>query len=138
VGAGITLTPNGARVLRALGLDPRGVPAEAVEPTDALTGRRLARYPTRGEAFFLHRADLASLLLDAARAASVAVRTDAPVREADGAGVQLESGEALAADLVVGAGRHPLHLARAGVSRGGALHGPRGRGAASRRSRSPP
>ncbi|MFU8825548.1 FAD-dependent oxidoreductase, partial [Yoonia sp.] len=42
VGAGLQITPNGARALHALGLknalDAAGLPAAAVIPTDALTG----------------------------------------------------------------------------------------------------
>ncbi len=106
VGAGITLTPNGVRVLRALGLDPApvGLRVEAAEPWDALTGRRLARYPAAtGESFVLHRADLAGLLHAGAVAAGIEVRTGARVRAATPEGIVLESGEAVAADLVVGA-----------------------------------
>lgn len=47
IGAGIQVTPNGMRVLNALGLGPaaraRSIRAEAVEAMDALTGRRLNR-----------------------------------------------------------------------------------------------
>ncbi len=106
VGAGITLTPNGARVLRALGLDPApvGLRVEAAEPFDALTGRRLARYPASGgEAFVLHRADLLGLLRAAVEAAGIPVQTGASVAEATAEGVRLASGEQVAADLVVGA-----------------------------------
>jgi salicylate hydroxylase len=48
VGAGLQITPNGARVLRNLGLDRQmdhhGIMAKAVVPTDALTGTPIARF----------------------------------------------------------------------------------------------
>lgn len=52
VGAGIQVTPNGMRVLDALGLGAqaraRSIRAEAVEAMDALTGRRLTRMDLGG------------------------------------------------------------------------------------------
>ncbi|MFN3661838.1 FAD-dependent monooxygenase [Yoonia sp.] len=69
VGAGLQITPNGARALNALGLesvlDAAGLPAVAVIPSDALTGRMIARFDlTRQHPVyrFLHRADLIGLL----------------------------------------------------------------------------
>ncbi len=81
VGAGIQITPNGARALNALGLGDAlarvGLAAQAVEPTDALTGRRIARFdltrlddaPYR----FYHRPDLIGVLAEACRAAGVGI-----------------------------------------------------------------
>ncbi len=72
VGAGLQITPNGARALHALGLknalDAAGLPAAAVIPTDALTGHTIARFDlTRQNPIyrFLHRADLIGLLAQA-------------------------------------------------------------------------
>lgn len=108
VGAGLQITPNGSRVLRALGLSPEsiGVRALAVEPRDALTGRRIARFDlgrAGGDYFFVHRADLIDLLHKAVESAGVPVRTDARVVAVTPTGVTLENGESLSADLVVGA-----------------------------------
>ena len=112
VGAGIQITPNGARVLDALGLGPalanRGLRAEALEPHDGLTGRRLARFDfgrLSGPPYrFFHRADLIDLLAEAARAAGVTLRAGVKVMAMSPEGqVTLVSGAAPEADLVVGA-----------------------------------
>ncbi|HVG46601.1 MAG TPA: FAD-dependent monooxygenase [Rubellimicrobium sp.] len=108
VGAGLQITPNGTRVLRALGLSPEsiGVRALALEPRDALTGRRIARFDlgrVGGGYYFVHRADLIDLLRHAVEAAGVPLRTDARVVALTPGGLTLESGESLTADLVVGA-----------------------------------
>lgn len=109
VGAGLQVTPNGARVLRALGLGPAmeaaSLRAEAVEPHDALTGVRIARFSLKGRGdwrLFL-RADLLDLLHDAAIRAGVSIRTGARVAEVWSEGAVLESGEGVPGDLVVGA-----------------------------------
>ncbi|MDH3263535.1 MAG: FAD-dependent monooxygenase, partial [Paracoccaceae bacterium] len=80
VGAGLQISPNGARVLDALGLgqDLRGLGlrAEAVEFRDQ-GGARVARLDVGGTApgyFFLHRADLVGLLAEGVREAGVQVR----------------------------------------------------------------
>lgn len=115
VGAGLQIGPNGARVLRALGLgaafDAGGVAAQAVALCDGLTGRGVLRMDLRGYAGdwrFLHRADLVGLLLDGAVAAGVEVRTGDRVVSLDGDAV-VTAGGRLVADLVVGAdGLHSL------------------------------
>ncbi len=76
VGAGIQISPNGAVVLRALGLgaalDRTGMPAEAVQLVDGPSGTPILRLDLAGRGFrFLHRADLIELLLDGAREAGV-------------------------------------------------------------------
>jgi salicylate hydroxylase len=110
VGAGLQITPNGARVLRALGLGPameaRSLQALAVEPRDALTGRRIARFALSrlgGDWRLFHRADLLALLHEAALGAGIPLRTRARVSAVAPDGVTLESGEVLPADLLVGA-----------------------------------
>ena len=61
VGAGLQISPNGVRVLRALGIDPpeAGDRAEAVELRDN-TGRLVTRLnlPAEPGFFLCHRADL--------------------------------------------------------------------------------
>jgi salicylate hydroxylase len=83
VGAGLQVSPNGAAVLRALGLGPAleaaSVRAEEVRLVDGLSGRVVTRLPVGrlrpGQGYhFLHRADLIALLLDGAREAGVALR----------------------------------------------------------------
>ncbi|MFE3835651.1 FAD-dependent monooxygenase [Pseudogemmobacter sonorensis] len=83
VGAGLQISPNGAAVLRGLGLgaalDAASLRAGAVELRDGFDGRVVTRLdvgrlrPDRGW-HFMHRADLIGLLLDGARAAGVELR----------------------------------------------------------------
>lgn len=117
VGAGLQISANGARVLEALGLktglDAAGMRAEAVELFDGLTGERVLRLdlarlrpgaPTR----FFHRADLITLLADAARAAGVEIRLmhqveevtlgDHPPRLVTAQGARIETGLLIGAD----------------------------------------
>lgn len=111
VGAGLQVTPNGGRVLAALGLSEaladRSVQARAIQPTDAVTGRAVARMvlPQGAPGYrFVHRADLIDILHAAARTAGVAIRLGQSVATAAPDGhLTLASGESLAADLVIGA-----------------------------------
>ena len=112
VGAGLQVTPNGARVLQALGvsdaLERVGLRAEAVVPTDALTGSAIARFDLRDQVpayRFVHRADLLQLLVDAARAAGVRFHNGARVTEVSVEGDVYLAGpsEAMEVDLVLGA-----------------------------------
>lgn len=91
VGAGIQITPNGARVLQTLGLEDqlqrRGVRADAVEPMDGLSGRAIARFDlTRSDGApyrFFHRADLISILIDACAASGVSIHLGSTLEAAD-------------------------------------------------------
>jgi len=91
VGAGIQITPNGARALEALGLEAAlsesGLEAQAVEPTDALTGQRIARFDLGdldGPPYRLfHRADLIDVLANACRAAGVQINLGEKTQAAD-------------------------------------------------------
>lgn len=83
VGAGLQISPNGARVLAALGLgdalEAGSQRAEAVDLIDGEAGGRVIRLDLArrrpGEVFrFVHRADLIDLLAAGARAAGVAIR----------------------------------------------------------------
>ncbi len=83
VGAGLQITPNGHRVLEALGLGDEaaqeGQRAEAVELVDGESGGRvlhldLLRQRPGSPFRFFHRADLVGLLANAARSAGVEVR----------------------------------------------------------------
>lgn len=113
VGAGLQVSPNGFRVIEALGLADelreRSVRAEAVRLKD-YRGREVLRLDLAQAAHrdyhFLHRADLVHLLAEGARAAGVKLRLlqhvtrvtpGAPAR------IELDRGVEMNADLVVGA-----------------------------------
>jgi salicylate hydroxylase len=83
VGAGIQVSPNGLRVIEALGLGDdlasRCVQGQAVSLRNGSTGAEVARLdlsrlPPDQRYFFVHRADLVDLLSATARAAGVQVR----------------------------------------------------------------
>ncbi|RYG92325.1 FAD-binding protein [Loktanella sp. IMCC34160] len=108
VGAGLQISPNGGRVLEALGLDAAAasIPATAVEPMDALTGRRITRFDlTRldGPPYrFFYRPDLIDLLAGGCAEAGVALRTGVKI-DLRGGRPHLNDGTPIRADLVVGA-----------------------------------
>jgi len=113
VGAGLQVSPNGFRVLQALGLADQlraaSVQARAVRLCDAsgadLLRLDLGRLKSR-DYHFVHRADLIDLLAEGARAAGVNIRllqriegiTPGPQPE-----IALANGAKMHADLVVGA-----------------------------------
>ncbi len=112
VGAGLQISPNGARVLHALGQG--GALATMAQRSDAVilhaadTGKQVLRLdlPRAGPGFHLvHRADLISLLKKACD--GVDMRFVAHVSEVkiDGPrpSVTLSGGEVLSADLIIGA-----------------------------------
>jgi salicylate hydroxylase len=116
VGAGIQIAPNGARVLRALGLGDDlariGVQARALELLNGQTGARvvrmdLARRPQDRDYHFIHRADLIDMLRAGAVAAGAVLQLDAQVTSVDLAGDQprlrMASGAYSAAPLLIGA-----------------------------------
>jgi len=92
VGAGLQISPNGAAVLKALGLAPAleaaSMRATAVELRDGLDGGLVTRLevsrlrPDQGY-HFLHRADLIDLLLQGARDAGVELRLLQKVEHVD-------------------------------------------------------
>jgi salicylate hydroxylase len=116
VGAGLQISPNGACVLRALGLqavlDTASTRAEAVQLIDGPTGDPVTRLdlarlrPDQGY-HFLHRADLIDLLLKGATEAGVNLRLLNRIDRVDLAqpqpAVLLDSGERIEAPLLVGA-----------------------------------
>ncbi|MBL9049623.1 MAG: FAD-dependent monooxygenase [Tabrizicola sp.] len=116
VGAGLQISPNGAAVLRALGLqaalDAASMRAEAVELIDGPTGEGVARLDLArlrpGQGYhFVHRADLIALLLQAATEAGVTLRLLARCRDISLTGarpmITLETGEAIETPLLIGA-----------------------------------
>jgi salicylate hydroxylase len=104
VGAGIQISVNGQRVLRALGATT-GPPAMAtVSPgtvfRDGRSGRAVARVgaPRGGPTWYMHRADLLDYLLDAAARAGVDMRLG-----------QVRGPDTVEADLIVAAdGTHTV------------------------------
>ncbi|SIS70915.1 salicylate hydroxylase [Roseivivax lentus] len=121
VGAGLQLSPNGLKVMAALGLEaglgsaPR---ASAVSLRDYRAGREvlrldLARLGPGMNYRFVHRADLIDLLAGAARAAGVTLRLSHKVRRVTpGAPARIEMAnetgdqtgdETVSANLVIGA-----------------------------------
>lgn len=113
VGAGIQISPNGARVLAALGLEEaakaNAIRSEAVVPTDALNGRQITRFDlTRlsGPDYRLfYRPDLLRILEEGCRAAGVTIRPNSKATGfAAGNRVSFEDGTSVdGVDLVVGA-----------------------------------
>jgi len=77
IGTGLQISPNGARVLTALGLGPalasHGTPAQAVCLLDGTRdgGPLLRLNLSASQYWFIHRADLIALLADACRNAGV-------------------------------------------------------------------
>ncbi len=115
VGAGLQVSPNGAVVLKALGLEggltAASVRARAVELRDGLTGQVVTRLdvarlrPDQGY-HFLHRADLIDLLSWGAESAGVEIRLLSRAASVSLEGprpvVRLETGPE-EADLLIGA-----------------------------------
>lgn len=129
VGAGLQISPNGAAVLRALGAEDAlaegAVRGRAVELRDYRAGRRvlsldLADAP--GAYYFVHRADLVTLLAEAARVAGAKIRLLHRVSEVtlepDGAVLTTAQGVQVKSDLVIGA--DGLHSVLRGVLNGAA------------------
>jgi len=112
VGAGLQISPNGAAVLRALGLgdalDRAGVAAEAVILRDGLGDETVLRLPLAGRGFrFVHRADLIALLAAGAREAGVQIRLLQRIDEIDLSGPRpvlvTAQGAQVEPDLLIGA-----------------------------------
>ncbi len=115
VGAGIQVSPNGLRVLEALGLGAAfraaTVRGQAVSLRDFRRGREvvsldLSGLPEAQSYRFVHRADLIDLLAAAAREAGVRVRLLQAVRAivpGDPPRVVCRTGDEGRADLVIGA-----------------------------------
>jgi len=81
VGAGLQITPNAGRALVALGvwdaLVARGIVAQAVVPTDGVSGRAVTRFDLSQQSphyLFVHRATLIDVLAEAASEAGVVVK----------------------------------------------------------------
>lgn len=119
IGAGIQISPNGFAVLNALGLGDdlrmQSVQAQAVNLID-YRGKPVTRLDLSGlqnqSYYFLHRADLISLLADGARQAGAKIRLLQQVKRIETGEhpvVHLVNGATFKADLVIGAdGLHSI------------------------------
>ncbi|WP_298917975.1 FAD-dependent monooxygenase [uncultured Roseobacter sp.] len=129
VGAGLQISPNGLAVLRALGLEDAllragAVEAQAVVLADYKRGSEVARLDLRRlkdqRYLFVHRADLISLLIRAARQANVTLQLGTQIEDVipgDLPEVRCIDGSSARAEVVVCAdGIHSV--ARARVSPG--------------------
>ncbi|MFC3179828.1 FAD-dependent monooxygenase [Cypionkella sinensis] len=116
IGAGLQISPNGAAVLRDLGLGPAleaaSLRAAAVELRDGRDGGLVLRLDLArlrpGQGYhFLHRADLIDLLAKAARAAGVQIRLLQKIDSVDLSGARPRLVSALGAEsqpaLLIGA-----------------------------------
>ena len=96
VGAGLQISPNGMRVIEALGLKSAlravAVRGEAVILRDGLTGREVFRLDlslASGDYLFVHRARLIDVLEAGAREAGVEIRLGQRVEPGQGGGITL-------------------------------------------------
>ncbi|WP_343082064.1 FAD-dependent monooxygenase [Ostreiculturibacter nitratireducens] len=116
IGAGLQITPNGARVLRSLGLGDSlsgaGLRAKAVQLLDGETGSKVLRIDLAelrpGQEYrFVHRADLIALLADGAREAGVEIRLGQKIAEValggDKPRLVTEAGTEIRTGLLIGA-----------------------------------
>ena len=117
IGAGVQMTPNAVKVIRALGLldglKDVGFLPESLTGRNWKSGKTLFRMPLRGECerlygasfFHVHRADLHELLLSGVRRDRITLgKACARVTsESDGGVVHFADGDSFRADLVVGA-----------------------------------
>lgn len=116
VGAGLQISPNGAAVLRGLGLqgalEAASTRAEAVQLIDGPTGDPVTRLEVArlrpGQGYhFLHRADLIALLLQGAVEAGVTLRLLSRTVTVDLEGprpaVVLDGGERMETPVLIGA-----------------------------------
>ncbi len=136
VGAGVQISPNGVKALRALGvmdaLELAVFEPETITMAMGRSGRQVFALPMKGFAadrwgarfLQVHRADLQdALATQLGKEAGLVIRTDAKatgyVRERGGASVYLESGERVFGNLVIGAdGLHSVIRAQlAGADR---------------------
>ncbi|MEL6681297.1 MAG: FAD-dependent monooxygenase [Pseudomonadota bacterium] len=110
VGAGLQITPNGARALNALGLEAAlkatGLTATAVEPMDAMTGQPVTRFDLSAQAppyRFFHRAVLIDLLARACAAQKVRIVLGARIESVKPDGSFEIDGDRVFPDLTIGA-----------------------------------
>ena len=110
VGAGVQISPNGAVVLRALGLgqalEAAGMRAQAVRLINGETGGQVARLPMTAQAYyFLHRADLIDILLTAAQSSAIPIHLgrEAQAVDTERGDIRFADGTRQNYDMLIGA-----------------------------------
>ena len=110
VGAGLQITPNGARILHALGLESAlnhvGLTAQAVVPMDAVSGREITRFDLSQQTpayRFYHRSALIDLLARACAANGVTVQLNARIDDLQPDGSFMTASGRVAPALTIGA-----------------------------------
>ena len=110
VGAGLQITPNGARALNALGIDraleASGITAQAVFAMDAMGSGEIARFDISTQTppyRFYHRAALIDILARGCQAAGVVVQLGARITELNADGSFQVNGEIIRPALTIGA-----------------------------------
>ncbi len=112
VGAGLQISPNGAAVLRALGLgqdlETAGLRAQAVELRDGLADEPILRMDLSDRDYrFLHRADLIAILAEGARSAGAQIRLLQQIETVDLSGespvLTTRQGARISTPLLIGA-----------------------------------
>ncbi|MGH1576910.1 FAD-dependent monooxygenase [Planktotalea sp.] len=130
VGAGLQISPNGLRVLRALGLERqlascsskgKCVSLRRAESDREVARLDLTRLPADQSYHFVHRADLIALLLDAAKQAGVNIQLLQKIKAIEPgspATLHFETGAQVHSDLIIdAAGLHsPLRATLNGDS----------------------
>lgn len=87
IGAGLQISPNGAAVMRALGVDVAAISmrGQAVEIREGRTDRQILRMDISDQHYHMvHRADLIALLAEAARKAGAHIRLGIQASDAEG------------------------------------------------------
>ena len=110
VGAGLQITPNGARALNALGIDEAlasaGVTAQAVVPMDAMASREITRFDLSNQNppyRFYHRAALIDILARGCEAAGVSIMLGARIAGLEPDGSFSADGAIVHPDVTIGA-----------------------------------
>lgn len=116
IGAGVSLHPNAARLLKLIGLDAalekigspiRGMTLRTLQGESITTaaGPATPRFSGSDQAYNVHRAEFLKLLFDAQPRGSVALGHRCVGLQESGDGVRLSfaNGAAAAADIVIGA-----------------------------------
>ncbi len=113
VGAGLQISANGLKVLRALGVvgevPKLGQVSHGTVIRDFAKGRFISRLPapSAGPTYYYHRADLIDLLLQAATRSGVEIRLDQKVTgvedRSDSVKVQVLGGSSITADCLIAA-----------------------------------
>ena len=110
VGAGLQITPNGARALNALGIEKAlgasGIDAHAVVPMDAMTSREITRFDLGQQSptyRFYHRAALIDILARGCATTNVTIKLGTRITDLDADGSFKVDGDRIRPALTIGA-----------------------------------